>query len=85
MHKLIVFDLDDTLAPIGRQMSDEDVNKLRDLEAAGYRIAICSGKPTFYLLFFVKHFSLKSPSKFPVFIQGISLQLAATYFRHPCA
>jgi len=61
MHKLIVFDLDDTLAPIGGQMSDEDVNKLRDLEASGYRIAICSGKPTFYLCGFMRQIGLREP------------------------
>ena len=35
-------------------------------------------------LFFVKHFSLKKASKFPVFSTGISLLLAGT-FMHPCA
>ena len=37
-----------------------------------------------YQVFFVKHFSLKKASKFPVFSTGISLLLAGT-FMHPCA
>ena len=61
MHKIIVFDLDDTLAPIGRKMSDEDVKKLRELEASGYRVAICSGKPTFYLCGFMRQLGLREP------------------------
>lgn len=61
MHKLIVFDLDGTLAPIGKGMQDEDIVKLRELEAAGYRIAICSGKPTFYLCGFMRQIGLQEP------------------------
>jgi len=61
MHKLIVFDLDGTLAPIGKGMLDEDIVKLRELEAAGYRIAICSGKPTFYLCGFMRQIGLQEP------------------------
>jgi len=61
MHKLIVFDLDGTLAPIGKGMLDEDIVKLRELEAAGYRIAICSGKPTFYLCGFLRQIGLREP------------------------
>lgn len=61
MSKLIVFDLDDTLAPIGKRMLAEDVNKLKELEASGYRIAICSGKPTFYLCGFMRQLGLQEP------------------------
>ena len=61
MHKIIVFDLDGTLAPIGKGMLEEDCIKLRDLEAAGYRIAICSGKPTFYLCGFLRQIGLQAP------------------------
>ena len=61
MHKLIVFDLDGTLAPIGKGMTGEDIIKLRGLEALGYRIAICSGKPTFYLCGFMRQIGLQEP------------------------
>ena len=61
MHKLIVFDLDGTLAPIGKGMLAEDMTKLRELEALGYRIAICSGKPTFYLCGFMRQIGLQEP------------------------
>lgn len=61
MHKLIVFDLDGTLAPIGKEMLDEDIIKLRKLEYSGYRIAICSGKPTFYLCGFMRQIGLQDP------------------------
>ena len=61
LHKLIVFDLDGTLAPIGKGMLEEDCRKLRELEASGYRIAICSGKPTFYLCGFLRQIGLQDP------------------------
>jgi len=61
MHKRIVFDLDGTLAPIGKRMLNEDIIKLRELEGAGYRIAICSGKPTFYLCGFMRQIGLQEP------------------------
>ena len=61
MKKLLVFDLDGTLAPIGKGMLEEDCRKLRELEASGYRIAICSGKPTFYLCGFLRQIGLKNP------------------------
>ena len=61
MHKLIVFDLDGTLVPIGKGMTGEDIIKVRELEALGYRIAICSGKPTFYLCGFMRQIGLQEP------------------------
>ena len=42
-------------------MLAEDVNKLKELEASGYRIAICSGKPTFYLCGFMRQLGLREP------------------------
>lgn len=47
--KLVIFDLDSTLAPIGRRIPLSTVEKLRALQALGVRLAICSGKPTAYL------------------------------------
>ncbi len=61
MHKLLVFDLDGTLAPIGKGALPETVDKLKALEARGYRIAVCSGKPTYYLCGILRQWELKEP------------------------
>ena len=61
MHKLLVFDLDGTLAPIGKGMGEENTHLLQALEEAGYRIAVCSGKPAFYLSGFLRQTELKAP------------------------
>ncbi|MBQ3002547.1 MAG: HAD hydrolase family protein, partial [Clostridia bacterium] len=49
MHKVLVFDLDGTLAELGKGITQENIQKLFQLESMGYRIAVCSGKPTYYL------------------------------------
>lgn len=61
MHKLLVFDLDGTLAPVGRPMADDTLELLRSLEKAGYRIAVCSGKPTYYLCGLLRQAGLDAP------------------------
>lgn len=61
MHKVLVFDLDGTLAPVGLSMNDEDIKKLKALEAAGYTVAICSGKPSYYLCGFMRQTGLQAP------------------------
>lgn len=61
MKKMLVFDLDGTLAPIGKGMETDDMILLRELERSGYRIAICSGKPTFYLCGFLRQIGLQEP------------------------
>lgn len=61
MHKLLVFDLDGTLANVGKAMANEDVEKLIELEKAGYIIAICSGKPSYYLCGFARQLGLQEP------------------------
>lgn len=58
---MLVFDLDGTLAPIGKGMETNDMLALRELENCGYRIAICSGKPTFYLCGFLRQIGLQEP------------------------
>ncbi len=60
-QKLIAFDLDNTLAALGRGITDENLGKLRILEQKGARIAIVSGKPTYYLCGFMRQVELKSP------------------------
>ena len=49
MIKLIVFDLDSTLAEIAKGIRPETLERLKTFENRGIQIAICSGKPTFYL------------------------------------
>ncbi len=49
MIKLIVFDLDSTLAPLGKPISEVTASHLRGYAKNGIRIAIASGKPTYYL------------------------------------
>jgi len=53
MHKVLVFDLDGTLAPISKGKTSKDIEKLKRLEKEGYKIGICSGKPTYYLCGFI--------------------------------
>lgn len=61
MYKLIVFDLDGTLAPHGKGMLPENLEKLKALEQKNVRIAICSGKPTYYLCGFMRQIGLEKP------------------------
>ncbi|MBR5559800.1 MAG: HAD family phosphatase [Clostridia bacterium] len=61
MYKLIVFDLDGTLAALGKGIEPEDLALLRALEDAGVRIAVCSGKPAYYLCGFLRQVGLKAP------------------------
>ena len=61
MIKLIVFDLDGTLAALGKGIEPENIKMLQALEDAGARIAICSGKPTYYLCGFMRQVGLKAP------------------------
>lgn len=57
----MVFDLDGTLAKVGESMAHADVEKLIGLEKEGYMIAICSGKPSYYLCGFARQLGLKEP------------------------
>ena len=61
MLKLAVFDLDGTLAGLGKPVEPAVVEKLRELEASGVRIAVCSGKPTYYLCGFLRQVGLNAP------------------------
>lgn len=61
MHKLLVFDLDGTLAMPAKRMEEWDVQKLVKLEESGYKIAICSGKPSYYLCGYARQLGLKNP------------------------
>ncbi len=61
MHKILVFDLDGTLAEVGKGILQENIEKLRFLEKMGYKIAICSGKPTYYLCGMFRQVNIESP------------------------
>ena len=61
MIKLIVFDLDNTLAPVGKGILPETIKSLREIEDKGIQIAICSGKPTFYTCGVMRQAELNNP------------------------
>lgn len=61
MIKLIVFDLDNTLAPVGKGILPETIEMLRQIEKSGRTIAICSGKPTFYTCGVMRQVGLGNP------------------------
>lgn len=61
MAKLLVFDLDSTLAPVDGAMAVSTVALLRQLEQQGNTIAVCSGKPVVYLCGVMRQVALQSP------------------------
>ena len=61
MKRLIAFDLDNTLAKIGKGIQEKDVTLLKKLEDQGADIAIVSGKPAFYLCGLLRQIELKRP------------------------
>lgn len=61
MIKLIVFDLDDTLAGLGKGILPRNIERLHELEDMGVRIAICSGKTTDYLCGVMRQLELRAP------------------------
>jgi len=61
MYKLVAFDLDNTLAKVGKAVTPEDVELLLALERQGVHIALCSGKPTYYLCGFARQLRLSHP------------------------
>ena len=44
MIKMAAFDIDGTLAEVGRPIKDEDVVLLKEIEEKGVKIVISSGK-----------------------------------------
>lgn len=61
MTKLIVFDLDNTLAKIGKGIEAADMELLKQIEEKDVAIAICSGKPVNYLCGFMRQAGLNAP------------------------
>lgn len=58
---LIIFDLDGTLASIGQPIMEKTLQSMRELERRGIRIALCSGKPVYYLCGVMRQAGLQSP------------------------
>lgn len=56
---LVVFDLDGTLAKVGQATEAENVALLHKIRESGARIALSSGKPTFYLCAFARQLGLQ--------------------------
>ena len=56
---LVVFDLDGTLAKVGDASTAETVALLHRIRETGARIALSSGKPTFYLCAFARQLGLQ--------------------------
>ena len=61
MKRLIAFDVDNTLAQVGKGMREEDIALLKELEKQGNTIAVCSGKPSYYLCGFMRQIGLQNP------------------------
>ena len=61
MYRLAAFDLDSTLAELGRGVLQADMALLRELEARGTTVAICSGKSVDYLTGFARQMNLTRP------------------------
>ncbi len=61
MVRLMVFDLDSTLAPLGKGIGEKELELLRKIEERGIRIAICSGKTCDYLCGFMRQVGIKNP------------------------
>lgn len=60
-YKMLVFDLDGTLAQLGKGIEQEDIRRLKQLEEKGLQIVVCSGKPTYYLCGMLRQVGLKAP------------------------
>ena len=87
-YKLVVFDLDDTLAVTGQAVLPEDVNLLKEIEKTGIKIAVCSGKPVYYLCGFMRQLGINDAimvgENGAVIQFGISLPPRENYFQpHP--
>lgn len=88
MLKLIAFDLDNTLAGVGKPVTARDLELLKKLESSGVRIAICSGKPTYYLCGFARQLGLENPIL--VGENGVVIQFGVDlppkqYYTLPCS
>lgn len=61
MYKVAVFDLDGTLADLGHGITMRNLEMIHAIEHMGMRVAICSGKPAFYLSAILRQLELLNP------------------------
>ena len=54
----VIFDLDGTIAEVGKSASAETISLIQKIRKAGARIAFSSGKPTFYLCGFARQMGI---------------------------
>ena len=59
--KLLIFDLDSTLAPIGKGMGEEELQAFRAIDSLGIPIVVASGKTCDYLCGFLRQIGLREP------------------------
>lgn len=59
--KLIIFDVDNTLAEPNRPIHDRVIHRIKQIEALGTKIALISGKPSAYLCGFARQIGLQTP------------------------
>ncbi len=59
--RLIIFDVDNTLAELNKPIDDIIINKIKQIEASGTKIALISGKPSAYLCGFARQIGLQTP------------------------
>jgi HAD superfamily hydrolase (TIGR01484 family) len=57
--KMVIFDLDGTLATQGEPVGPEASEVLLSLERRGIHVVLCSGKPTYYLVGIARQIGLK--------------------------
>ena len=62
MKRLIALDLDGTLAALGQPIPAPFLEKLSQWEQAGHTIALCSGKPVYYLCGLLRQCALRRPA-----------------------
>lgn len=84
--KLIVFDLDGTLAELGKGITDENLALLKRL-CGRYKVAVCSGKPVYYLCGFMRQAGIDAPvllgENGATVMFGVDLP-PKEYYRLPC-
>ena len=61
MIKLVVFDLDGTLAPAYGSTPKKDLETLKLIEKSGVKIGICSGKPNYYICGYLRQADWNTP------------------------
>lgn len=61
MLKFCIFDIDGTLAPVGKPVNFDNLEKIKLIESKGVKIGLCSGKPIYYQCGFARMMGLNEP------------------------